>query len=390
MTKFLYIALLFFSGLTFAQKKEVFLESRMDGTVLLAGTFQQVNFWGYGYEGDSLNPTKLTLPAPTLRFELGDTVVIRLNNTSPEAHTIHWHGLDVDQENDGVGHTSHNVIPNDTFNYEFVCTHAGTYMYHCHVQTPLHLAMGMYGLFIVEGEDEDLLYASDTKFTKEFSFLFSEMNTAWNIDPLNPGPFVMYEADYVMVNGKSGVQMSNNGNKVIASLYDTLAFRMANIGYGSNHVVFPSELEVYAVGSDGRRVNDFAVEEITLYPGERYDFIAYPLNEFNGEISVDYLDLRNNNSVGVNSIYVEIVDDLGVSSMNNMEETELIYPNPAVDYVYLDFIPNDKWGVYDTKGQKQQLNFDIENDRIKINTSTLTPGVYIIRSKDRSLKMIKY
>lgn len=378
------------STFTFAQKKEVFLESGMDGTFLLAGTFQQVSFWGYGYEGDSLNPTKLTIPAPTLRFDLGDTVVIRLNNTSPEAHTIHWHGLDVDQQNDGVGHTSNNVIPGDTFNYEFVCTHSGTYMYHCHVQTPLHLAMGMYGLFIVEGEEENLLYGSDTKFTKEHEFLFSEMNTAWNIDPLNPGPFAMYETDYVMVNGKSGVQMSNNGNKVIASLYDTLAFRMANIGYGSNQVVFPSELEVYVVGSDGRRINDFTVEEITLYPGERYDFIAYPTVPFNGEISVDYLDLRNNNSVGVNSIYVEIEDDLGVSSLKNKENSELIYPNPATDYIYLDFIPKGKWVVYDTKGQEQQLDFDIENGKIKLNTSAFTPGVYILKTEEKSFKMIKY
>lgn len=389
MTRVLYI-LMITSTFVFGQKKEVFLESRMDGSIALAGTFNQVQFWGYGYEGDSVNQTKIFLPAPTLRFDLGDTVSIRLNNTSPEAHTIHWHGLDVDQENDGVGHTSSNVVPGDTFNYEFVCTHSGTYIYHCHVLTPFHLAMGMYGLFIVNGETENHLYNTDTKFTQEHSFLFSEMNTAWNTDPLNPGPFALYEADYLMVNGESGIQMNNANNKVLASLYDTLSFRMANIGYGSNHVIFPPELSVIAVGSDGRRINDFAVEEITIFPGERFDFLVYPNAPFEGEISVDYLDLRNNNSVGSNPIYVEIYDDLSVPDLATNTNDLLIYPNPSSSFVYVDLIYPSEIEVFDLKGQRQKVNYSMEEQRLKLDVSKLSPGIYLLKSEGKSMKLVKY
>ncbi len=373
-----------------AQQQEVFLESRMDGSMLLSGTFDQVTFWGYGYEGDSANPTKITLPGPTLRFDLGDSVKIRLINTSAEAHTIHWHGLDVDQENDGVGHTSQDVEPGDTFDYQFVCTHAGTYMYHCHVQTPLHLAMGMYGLFIVNGDTENHLYEADTKFTKEFSFLFSEMNTSWNIDVLSPGPFAFYEADYLMINGFSGNQMNNSANKVIAKLSDTLAFRMANIGYGSNHVTFPQELTVTAVASDGRRINSFVTNEIDIHPGERFDFIVEPLSPFEGEIQVVYKDLRNNNVIGQNTIFVEIEDDLSTSEITTETASFVLYPNPASHIVSFSIEENEKWVILDQNGKQLLVDFYYNNGEVSIDISSLSAGIYHIKSQQRTGKLVKY
>ena len=378
------------SSFVYGQKKEVFLESRMDGTITLDGTFDQVEFWGYGHESDSIDETRISLPAPTLRFNLGDTVSIRLNNTSPEAHTIHWHGLDVDQENDGVGHTSHDIEPGDTFEYEFVCENAGTYMYHCHVLTPFHLAMGMYGLFIVNGENERYLYGADTKYTQEHSFLFSEMNTHWNMNPTSPGSFAMYEADYLMINGQSGSQMNNTKNKVVASIIDTLAFRMANIGYGSNHIVFPPELTVVAVASDGRQINNFPVEEITIFPGERFDFLVYTNAPFKGEIAVDYLDLRNNNLVGSNTIFVEIYDDLSVPNIDKVSDDLLFYPNPASNFIYINLEPYSEIEIFDLKGQRQNLNYSIEEERIKMDVSKLSPGIYLLQSGDRTMKLVKY
>jgi FtsP/CotA-like multicopper oxidase with cupredoxin domain len=390
MIRLLKILTLFFAFGTNAQVKEVFLESRMDGSMLLSGTFDQVTFWGYGYEGDAANPTKITLPGPTLRFDLGDSVKIRLINTSVEAHTIHWHGLDVDQENDGVGHTSQDVEPGDTFDYQFVCTHAGTYMYHCHVQTPLHLAMGMYGLFIVNGETENHLYEVDTKFTKEFSFLFSEMNTSWNMDVLSPGPFALYEADYLMVNGFSGNQMNNSANKVIAKLSDTLAFRMANIGYGSNHVAFPIELNVTAVASDGRRINSFGTNEIDIHPGERFDFIVESLSAFEGEIQVVYKDLRNNNVLGQNTIFVEIEDDLSTAEITSETASFVLYPNPASNTVSFSINANEEWVILDQNGKQLLVDFSHNNGEVSIDISSLSAGIYHIKSRLRAGKLVKY
>src|SRR5690554_4840212 len=87
------------------QVKEVSLVSKMNGQKTLIDG-QDIVFWGYGIDDPSSQNNKIFLPGPVLRFDVGDTVIIHLRNDSPEDHTIHWHGLDVDQANDGVPHTS--------------------------------------------------------------------------------------------------------------------------------------------------------------------------------------------------------------------------------------------------------------------------------------------
>ena len=71
----------------------------------------------------------------------------------PFPHTVHLHGLDVDQASDGVPETGAVARVGETITYRFVATHAGTYWYHCHVDTVEHLTMGMYGALIVHPAD---------------------------------------------------------------------------------------------------------------------------------------------------------------------------------------------------------------------------------------------
>ena len=64
-------------------------------------------------------------------------------------------------EHDGVayGHLGHlEVKPGETRTYEFVADPAGTHMYHCHVNSPQHIDMGMVGALIVEPKDSELLH----------------------------------------------------------------------------------------------------------------------------------------------------------------------------------------------------------------------------------------
>ncbi len=99
----------------------------------------------------------LRAPSPVIRVEEGDVVWIVLENTHYFPHTIHLHGVDhpfVDgggDGNDGVPQTSESfVMPGESRTYEIKPRHAGTMAYHCHVQTHVHLAMGLVGMFIVE------------------------------------------------------------------------------------------------------------------------------------------------------------------------------------------------------------------------------------------------
>ncbi len=100
---------------------------------------------------------ELRLPAPAIRVEQGDRVIITLENTHYMPHTLHLHGADHQfldssgEGNDGVPITSEKpVLPGFSRSYELTPRQSGTMFYHCHVQTHVHAMMGLQGLFIIE------------------------------------------------------------------------------------------------------------------------------------------------------------------------------------------------------------------------------------------------
>ena len=91
-----------------------------------------------------------TIPGPTLRFREGDVAVINVHNRLEHEETsIHWHGLLLPNEQDGVPYvTTPPIQPGATHRFEFPLTHAGTYWYHSH--TGLQEQSGIYGSIVVE------------------------------------------------------------------------------------------------------------------------------------------------------------------------------------------------------------------------------------------------
>jgi FtsP/CotA-like multicopper oxidase with cupredoxin domain/Cu/Ag efflux protein CusF len=107
-------------------------------------------FWVFAPEGSGMcSPARL--PSPTIRVEEGAHVRIHLHNTHYLPHTIHLHGTIHPNSMDGVPDiTQAPVMPGQTFVYEFVARHPGTFWYHCHVQPDVHVLMGLAGMFIIE------------------------------------------------------------------------------------------------------------------------------------------------------------------------------------------------------------------------------------------------
>jgi FtsP/CotA-like multicopper oxidase with cupredoxin domain len=95
------------------------------------------------------------IPGPVLRFREGDVARIRVHNRlSREETSIHWHGLLLPNEQDGVPHvTTPPIQPGTTHTFQFALRHSGTYWYHSH--THLQEQLGVYGAIVVlprEGE----------------------------------------------------------------------------------------------------------------------------------------------------------------------------------------------------------------------------------------------
>ena len=90
-----------------------------------------------------------SVPAPTLRWREGDTVTMRVANTLDEDSSIHWHGVLVPANQDGVpGLSFDGIRPGETHAYRFTVRQGGTYWYHSH--SMFQEQRGMYGALIID------------------------------------------------------------------------------------------------------------------------------------------------------------------------------------------------------------------------------------------------
>jgi FtsP/CotA-like multicopper oxidase with cupredoxin domain len=115
-------------------------------------------------------------PGPEIRVPEGDWVLVNFTNKTPEFHTIHWHGMILPNEMDGVPNgTQWGTGPNQTFKYLFRAQPAGTHFYHCHNMTNLHVQAGMFGALIIEPKED--LVKKVFPYTRDYTLLLSEVDT---------------------------------------------------------------------------------------------------------------------------------------------------------------------------------------------------------------------
>ncbi|MDX2246455.1 MAG: multicopper oxidase domain-containing protein [Bacteroidia bacterium] len=276
------------------------LVARQSGTAIMwDGT--PVDLWGFK-EGLGGN---VPLPSPLLVVNEGDSVTLNVINQSSMPHTIHMHGLDVNQANDGVEMTSFMIPPvMGTGTYKFKATHAGSFMYHCHVETVIHLQLGMYGGVVVKAAGgTNHAWTGGPAFDKDYTWVLSDVDKEWHDNiPLN-GSIPGFTPDYFLVNGKARQQLNDTTISIAANVGDKVYLRLINIGYTLNKVVFPASLNAEILASDGRPL---AVKEISdtvaVYPGERYEVMLDFASAVTDSILVEYYNMYNDSILFTNKV----------------------------------------------------------------------------------------
>lgn len=145
--------------------------------------------FGWGYNGSIIGPT--------IEAVEGDRVRIIVENQLPEPTSMHWHGLHVPIEMDGVPGISQKPIPpGGSFTYEFTLEQHGTYFYHPHFMGAKQVGLGMAGFFIIHPRNPEPHQVVD----RDFAYFLQ----TWMIHPSSPIPdtMEMTEFNYFTMNGK--------------------------------------------------------------------------------------------------------------------------------------------------------------------------------------------
>ncbi|WP_457749996.1 copper resistance system multicopper oxidase [Sulfurimonas sp.] len=94
------------------------------------------------------------LQGPTLKWREGDTITLHVTNNLSESSSIHWHGIILPYQMDGVPGISYaGIAPGETFTYTFTVHQSGTFWYHSH--SGFQEQTGVYGAIVIESKEKD-------------------------------------------------------------------------------------------------------------------------------------------------------------------------------------------------------------------------------------------
>ncbi len=147
-----------------------------------------------------------TVPGPTIRVTEGDRVEIAVTNTLDEPTSIHWHGLHVPNDQDGVGGITQPMIePGETYDYAFIAPHAGTFMYHAHGdRSREQIDRGLYAPFIIDPAAGDAIQADkEVTLTIGNWMVGDAAGEMPGMDMGDDNASMSMEYDYFTINGKS-------------------------------------------------------------------------------------------------------------------------------------------------------------------------------------------
>ena len=265
-------------------------------------------------DGQSAAPIVVNgvLPGPVLRFREGETTTIRVTNRLEEATSIHWHGLLVPPDMDGVpGVSFDGIAPGATFTYRFKLRQNGTYWYHSHSGNQEQA--GLYGPLIIDPatpepfaydsecivmlsdwtfEDPQRVLAKMKKFGAYYNFdrrtladVFRDASRdGWSATLADRALWAKMRMDPTDIADVTGVtytyllngQAARQNWTTLFKPGERIRMRLINAGAMTHFDVRIPGLKMTLVQADGQNVEPVTVEEFRIAPAECYDMIVQP------------------------------------------------------------------------------------------------------------------
>ena len=276
-----------------------------------------VTYWVFCPMGGGGGMAGCTLPGPVLELGVGQTANINLGGAMmwPQeqppyhGHTIHPHGVDVAQSEDGVPETGAAVL-GDTYTFSVDSRYVGSHMYHCHVHTVKHLEMGMYGALIVKSGNR--ISNNGPSYDFEWNMVLSTVDRAYHTAVQDSPVFADYNPDYFLINGQEGTSTGSPAETLTAAPGAAVAIRL--IGIHSVNSTFRirnsggSSQSFTVHNVDGFALpNPQNVTSVEVSPGQTKDIMVnLPNSSSTWYPEVSYRDLRNNSTYSGGTVYTQL------------------------------------------------------------------------------------
>jgi FtsP/CotA-like multicopper oxidase with cupredoxin domain len=260
-----------------------------------------VNIFGFT-DGNMGGMAPQRFPAPLIRVNQGD-IVHTVLNVMMGMHTVHHHGIEPTTFNDGVGHYSFDV--QGQYTYQWKAYQAGTYFYHCHVNTVLHVEMGMYGALIVDPPTgPGTAFAGGPAYNVEAVWAVDDIDNTWHCKPWDAAlcggdaGFNNFNPTIFCINGL-GADLTQTDPSVAISMTkgQTTLLRYIAAAYVPQRVTFDAGLgPITIIAEDGRpyatAVTLAAGSSVLMTAAERYEFMFTPTTSGTFPISVKFYNYR--------------------------------------------------------------------------------------------------
>jgi len=211
------------------------------------------------------------IPGPLIKTHVGDRLIVHFKNELDDPTTVHWHGIRVPIEMDGVPEISQpEVKKGESFTYDFVVRDAGLYWYHPHVMSAAQVGFGLYGALLVE-DPEDGVNVQD-----QVTLVFSDIgfDAKGRLEPADSGGSAGMvfgrEGDYVLVNGRRHPVLRARPGA-------PQRWRIVNAAKSRFFYLDLDGQTFTVIGADGGIQERSVTTDILLVtPGERVDVIVNP------------------------------------------------------------------------------------------------------------------